>query len=175
MTVLETPRLLLRELTPGDVDALLAVLSDPIAMPFYPEPFDRERTVQRIEWNLRNYAEHGFGLWAMIHKQDGRLIGDCGLTIQRVDGIDELEIGYHVLRSYWTCGLATEAAAACRDRAFDDLERQRVISWMHPDNRGSRRVAEKIGMRLEKETLDGQGRPAVVYAMPADDRRDRDG
>jgi RimJ/RimL family protein N-acetyltransferase len=134
-------------------------------MQHYPKPFDRSMTTGWIEWNLRNYQQHGFGLWAMIHKEDRRLIGDCGLTYQRIDGVDELEIGYHVLRSYWRRGLATEAAMACRDYAFGALDRERVISRMNTENVASRRVAEKVGMRLEKETRRPDGAVAVVYSM----------
>lgn len=86
MDVLRTRRLTLRQLTPADVDALHVVLSDPIAMRHYPKPFDRGMTTGWIEWSLRNYARHGFGLWALVHEAEDRLIGDCGLTIQRVDG-----------------------------------------------------------------------------------------
>ena len=141
-----------------------------VAMAHYPRPFNRSMSKGWIEWNLRNYAEYGFGLWAVALKEDGRCIGDCGLTIQQVDGVGELEIGYHILPSHWGRGLATEAAAGCRDYAFGRLQKKRVISWMHPQNLASRRVAEKVGMTLEKQTTDGNGRPAVVYAMEPGDR-----
>ena len=99
--ILETSRLQLREMKLEDFDDLHAVFSDPIAMEHYPKPFDREATVGWINWNIRNYSQHGFGLWAVILKSEDRLIGDCGLTIQQVDGVAELEIGYHTLRSHW--------------------------------------------------------------------------
>jgi [ribosomal protein S5]-alanine N-acetyltransferase len=170
MSIIETKRLCLRELTPDDIDALHEVLSDPIAMKHYPKPFDREMTRKWIEWNLSNYARHAFGLWAVICKADGRLLGDCGLTIQQVDETPELEIGYHILRSRWGEGLATESAIACRDYAFDELGRSRIISWMTPDNAASRRVAEKVGMGLEKESRNRIGTASVVYSMTPDDR-----
>ncbi|HOP06289.1 MAG TPA: GNAT family N-acetyltransferase [candidate division Zixibacteria bacterium] len=171
MIVLKTGPLELREMTPDDFEELHVVFSDPIAMRYYPRPFTREMTTGWIEWNLRNYEQYGFGLWAVMHTEDERLIGDCGLTIQLVDGVEELEIGYHILRSYWGQGLATRCATACRDYAFDELKRERVISWMNPANTASRRVAEKIGMHLEKETVDSHGKPAVVYSMTPADRR----
>lgn len=169
MTVLETPRLRLREMTLNDLDDLYAIFSDPVAMQHYPKPFDWEMTTGWIEWNLKNYAEHGFGLWAVILKADDRLIGDCGLTIQWIDEVGELEIGYHILRSLWGKGLATEAAIACRDYAFGQLNRNRVISWMSPENIASCRVAEKVGMKLERETKNKSGIPRVVYSMTPDD------
>lgn len=145
MTVLETKRPLLPELALHDSDSLHSVLSDPVAMQYYPKPFDRDMTKGWIEWSLRNYADHGFGLWAVIHRGHERLIGDCGLTIQQIDGVGELEIGYHILRSYWGQGLATEAAIACRDHAFDNLGRQRVVSWMRVDHLPSRGSQKRSG------------------------------
>jgi len=171
--ILETPRLLLREMTLDDLDGLHAVLSDPVSMVHYPKPFDLGMTRGWIEWNLRNYADYGYGLWAVVDKEDGSFLGDCGLTIQRVDGADELEIGYHILRSRQNQGLATEGSVACRDYAFDTLGAERIISWMGPANTPSRRVAEKVGMELWKETLNNIGKPALVYAMTTADREEQ--
>ncbi|MBD3160602.1 MAG: GNAT family N-acetyltransferase [Candidatus Latescibacteria bacterium] len=168
--MLETDRLRLRELSIEDFGALHPVLSDPIAMKHYDKPFDREMTRGWIDWSLRNYAKHGFGLWAVLLKSEDRLIGDCGLTIQRVDGVDELEIGYHILRSRWGQGYATEAARACRDHVFDRLGRDRVISKLRTSNIASRRVAEKVGMKLEKETVGKSGKLSLVYSMTPADR-----
>jgi len=167
--ILETPRLYLRQMTPEDHAALHALFSDPVAMAHYPQPFTPEMTSGWIEWNTRNYRELGFGLWALVHKARREVIGDCGLTMQRIDGIAELEIGYHLLPAYWKQGFATEAALACRDYAFDTLGRDRVVSWMKPGNVASRRVAERVGMHLEKEAQDRYGKTQVVYSMrPAD-------
>ncbi|MBI2921937.1 MAG: GNAT family N-acetyltransferase [Planctomycetes bacterium] len=165
MPILETARLCLRPLTLEDTDALHAVLGDPIAMVHYPKPYDREMTVGWIEWNLRNYAKYGFGLWAVILKEDGRLIGDCGITVQQVDGVPREEIGYHILRELWGRGYATEAAAGVRDYGFGVLGLKQLISWMGVDNRASRRVAERIGMTLEKQTVNRFGGAQVVYSI----------
>ena len=128
-------------------------------------------TIHWINWNMHNYAEHGFGLWAVTFLGEDRVIGDCGLTIQMVDSVPEVEIGFHILPTFWRQGIATEAAIACRDYAFDQFNHQRVISWMSPHNLASRRVAEKIGMSFENETIDKANRPAVVYAMTLFDRQ----
>jgi [ribosomal protein S5]-alanine N-acetyltransferase len=85
-TILETGRLLLREFTPADTAALALVLSDPETMKYYPAPIDRAGTQQWIERNLRRYAEDGVGLWAMVLKTTGELIGDCGIIRQQVEG-----------------------------------------------------------------------------------------
>lgn len=171
---METDRLELFEMTLDDLDDLHSIFSDPITMKHYPKPFNREMTIGWIEWNLKNYTKYGFGLWSVIYKEDACLIGDCGLTIQHIDGVDELEIGYHIMRSHWGRGLATEGAVSCRDYAFDYLERERIISWMRKDNMASRRVAEKVGMHMEKETINETGLVSVVYSMTKSDRKDID-
>jgi RimJ/RimL family protein N-acetyltransferase len=163
-TILETPRLILREFCPEDIDALAAVLSDTETMRFYPAPLDRAGVAEWIERNRRRYQADGFGLWAMLLKSSGQLVGDCGLTRQIVDGIQEVEIGYHVRRDLWGQGLAPEAAQACRDYAFATLETERLISLIRPENQPSRRVAEKNGMTVCKETM-WRGLPHLVYAV----------
>lgn len=168
--ILETQRLTLREMRLDDVDDLLAVFSDPEAMRFYPKPFDRQMTQVWIERNIQRYTQSGFGLWALILKENGKLIGDCGLLVQEVDGVEEIEIGYHVRRDLWGRGLATEAAQACRDYGFNQLgyhrlvSLNRLVSLIHPDNIASRRVAEKNGMKLIKEII-WRDKPTCVYAI----------
>ena len=164
MTVaVRTPRLRLRELTLADVDALGAVLGDPDVMRYYPAPFDRRKTTEWIERNMASYADNGFGLWAVIVEADGSFAGDCGLTLQDVGGRTEVEVGYHIDRALWGQGLATEAAAACRDHAFEVVGVERLVAIVDARNVASRRVAEKIGMRVAEEIERG-GRPHVVYA-----------
>ena len=164
MQILETSRLILREFSEEDVDALALVLSDPETMRFYPAPFDRAGVEDWIARNRRRYTEHGHGLWAMILKSSGELVGDCGLTVQSVDGRDEVEIGYHVRRDLWGQGLATEAACACREFGFDRLKVDRLISLIRPENLPSRRVAEKNGMSVWKEIL-WRDLTHLVYAI----------
>jgi len=164
MQILETSRLILREFRRDDADALELVISDPETMRYYPAPYDRAGVEQWIERNLRRYAECGFGLWGMVLKSSGELIGDCGLTPQNVDGTDEIEIGYHVRRDLWGRGLATEAALACRDYGFARLRVKRLISLIRPENLPSRRVAEKNGMTVWKE-ITRMNLPHLVYAI----------
>ncbi|HEY1802199.1 MAG TPA: GNAT family N-acetyltransferase [Terriglobales bacterium] len=149
--ILETPRLQLREFLSADADALVQVLSDPATMQYYPAPYDRQGVADWIERNRRRYENDGHGLWAMIFKKNGELIGDCGLAAQRIEDVAEIEIGYHVRRDFWGQGLATEAASACRDFGFERLEAPRLISLIRPENLSSRRVAEKVGMTVWKE------------------------
>jgi [ribosomal protein S5]-alanine N-acetyltransferase len=164
MVMLETKRLVFREMNLHDVDDLLKVLSDPEAMQFYPQPFDRQMTQTWIERNIERYDRYGVGLWALILKESGELIGDCGLVVQEVDGVEEIEIGYHIRRDLWGRGLATEAALACRDRGFSRLDFDRLISLISPDNIASRRVAQKNEMRLIKE-IEWRYKPTCIYAV----------
>ena len=165
--VLETERLILRELCPQDVDALAKVLSDAETMRYYPAPFDRAGVEEWIERNRQRYEKDGHSLWAMISKSSGELIGDCGLAVQAVDGEELVEIGYHVRRDLWGNGLAPEAARACRDFGFRKLGAERLISLIRPENLPSRRVAEKTGLTIWKDTL-WRGIPHLVYSIRRD-------
>lgn len=148
--VLETSRLLLREFVPQDADALEKVLGDPVAMQYYPTAFDRKSVEAWIEKNMARYKRDGHSLWAMLLKDTGELIGDCGCAVQEVASRNEIEIGYHVRRDLWGQGYATEAAQACMEYAFHRLGAGRVISMIRPENQRSRRVAEKNGLGCEK-------------------------
>jgi RimJ/RimL family protein N-acetyltransferase len=163
MQRLETARLVLREMRPTDVDSLHRLFSDPLLMRFWPV-FTRRETEEWVESTLRNYAQDGFGLWAVTLKGSDEAIGDCGMVRHEVDGVQETGIGWHMLREHWGHGYATEAAAASRDYAFDTLQVHRLVATIHPDNLASRRVAEKIGMTFEKEFQHWRGR-RVVYVL----------
>jgi ribosomal-protein-alanine N-acetyltransferase len=164
--VLETGRLLLRPFHEGDADDLFEILGDAETMRFYDAPFTREQVESWVRKNLDRYTRDGTGLWAIEDRGTGEFLGDCGLVHQLVDGVDEVEVGWHVKRSRWGQGIAPEAGAACRDRAFGELGLERIISLILPDNIQSRRVAEKLGMSVEKETAFGpQGLPHFVYAI----------
>ena len=162
----ETVRMYLRPLQMSDVDDLLGIFSDPEAMRYYPGTKNRTEAEEWVRWNLRSYREHGFGLWAAILKDSDEFAGQCGLVAQKVEGKDEVEIGYLFLRRFWGRGLATEAAQACRDHGFDLLGCHRLVSLIAPGNLASRRVAEKVGMNLEKQ-IHKWGKNICVYAIDA--------
>ena len=167
---LDTPRLRLRPLRRTDLDALAAVLGDPVGMSFYPHPFSREESLDWIERDIARYDRHGFGHLGIELGSSGELIGDCGPTILDVAGVAEVELGWHVRRDLWGRGYATEAAVATRDWMFDGRGLERLISLVRPENIPSCRVAEKIGMTVERE-VDRRGMRHYVYAMGPDDRR----
>jgi [ribosomal protein S5]-alanine N-acetyltransferase len=142
--VITTERLVLRELTPEDVDALAEVLSDPVAMRYYEAPFDREAVGAWIERARRSYADNGFGLWAVIRRSDGRFLGDCGPVLQPVEDQVLPEVGYHIVPSEQGRGYATEAARACIGWVFEHTSHDVVCSLVSPENDASRAVAAKI-------------------------------
>lgn len=148
--ILETARLRLREFTMNDADVMETVLGDPVAMQYYPAAFDRRGVEAWIEKNMARYQRDGHSLWAMLLKDTGELIGDCGCAVQEVEGRNEIEVGYHVRRDLWGNGYATEAARACMEYAFAKIGAERVISMIRPENVQSRRVAEKNGLVCEK-------------------------
>ncbi|MGH9865766.1 MAG: GNAT family N-acetyltransferase [Candidatus Acidiferrales bacterium] len=164
MIVFETERLVLRHMAPDDADALLAVLGDPVAMKYYPSAFHRDDVTRWIEWCVKSYAENGYGLYAMVLKKTNTVIGDCGHARQEVEGQTEIEIGHHVQQEHWCKGYATEAARGALEYGFETLCAKRLISLIRPENIPSRRVAEKMGMRVEKEIL-RKGLAHLVYSI----------
>lgn len=159
-----TARLRFREMTEDDLDAMAALLGDPAVMTYYSAPKTREQALAWIVWNQANYAMHGYGLW-LVHTHDGEFVGDCGLTWQRVDATPMLEVGYHVRSALQGQGYATEAAAACRDLAADNLGADELVAIIHPRNAASRRVAEKIGMTQRTDGRSAIGELRTVMGM----------
>jgi len=162
--MLHTPRLTLRNFTEGDLDRMANLMSDVQFMRFSLGPYSREQTKTFLEKILAGYRDRVPSQFAVIVRAEDRLIGYCGFFRQMVDGVEEIEIGYRLDSNYWGRGLATEAARAVRDHAFKDLGLDHVISLIHPDNVASRRVAEKNGMNVEKETV-FRGFPTIVFGI----------
>ena len=163
--LLATERLLLREYEPADFDALYPVLSDPETMAHYPAPFDAERVKGWIRWNCENYRDHGFGLWAVVLQETGQLIGDCGITLQTIDGKKLPEIGYHIRKDHWRKGYGSEAAKAVRDWAFRNTDYDALYSYMKHTNTASRATAEALGMAFLKEYPDRVNEITCVYRI----------
>ena len=146
---LETERLVLREMRADDAEPLLALFGDPRFMAaFDTAPFDRAAMDRWVARNLAHQREHGYGLFTIEEKATATVIGDCGLEVIDVGA----ELGYDLRADRWGRGLATEAATAVRDLAVGTLALPRVVSLIRVGNAASRRVAEKIGMRLAEET-----------------------
>ena len=152
--ILETGRLFLREMSMDDYDALYAVLADPIITQYYPYAFDEQRVRSWIERNMNRYRENGFGLWAVCLKDTGEMIGDCGLTLQNIDGKMLPEIGYHIRADRQRKGYAKEAAMAVRNWAFRNTDYPALYSYCKYTNEPSFRTAEAIGMHFDREYPD---------------------
>ncbi len=164
--IAETRRLILRELQPSDFDALYDALADEEVSKYYPYVFDEARVHRWIDWSLENYRKEGFGLWAVCLKETGRLIGDCGLTLQNIDGRILPEIGFHIRRDCWRKGYATEAAIAVRDWAFQHTAFDALYSYCTADNVASYKTAEAAGLHFDHEYTDATGERehvSVIY------------
>jgi ribosomal-protein-alanine N-acetyltransferase len=164
MAILETVRLILRPLTMDDVEDLAEIYADPEVMRYFEGTRSLEETRERLAGSIEEYARTGVDFMATIHKEDGRFIGRCGLLWQVIDGLQEVEVAYMLARPYWGRGLGTEAAVALKEHGFRDFGFKRLISIIDPDNIASIRVAEKNGMRYEKE-IDFHGHRCSLYAV----------
>lgn len=167
--MIETQRLILREYLIEDFDALYEIMSDAQTMQHYPAPFDEERTRGWILWNLENYKKFGFGLWAVVLKETGEFIGDCGITIQNIDGQMLPEIGYHINKKYWRRGFAKEAAGAVRDWVFENTDYNEIYSYMKYTNVASYSTAIANGMKKLKEYADPKNEVSYAYSITRDE------
>lgn len=163
--VIKTERLLLREMTHSDFDALYAVLADSDIMRHYPYTFDAARVERWINVNIDRCRIFGFGLWAVCLLDGSKMIGDCGLTMQPIHGLIRPEIGYHIRKDMQQKGYASEAAKAVRDWAFEHTPFNMLYSYMTSDNISSQRTAMAYGCSLAETYLDEQGDAISVYAL----------
>lgn len=169
MTALQTSRLSLRQFHEDDLDDLSALMANADSMLLSLGVFSRKQTAGFLE-KVRGRDREGLpSQFALIFRPNKKLIGYCGFFLQTVDDVEELEIGYRPDPSYWGRGIATEAARAVRDHAFDEPRLSRLISLIHPEDTSSRRVAAKNGMIPERETI-FRGFPAIVFAINREQR-----
>jgi len=172
--IIETDRLALYEISNDHLEDLLLIWGDEETLRYFPKTLNQQEMAEWIDRNQNRYDKYGHGMWAVMLKSEDRLVGDCGLVIQEVDGVEELEVGYHFNRQYWGKGLATEAARACLEYAFDQLDSKRVISMIRPENMPSRRVAERNGLKIEKEVF-WRGYQHYVYVIECNQSEGLDG
>jgi RimJ/RimL family protein N-acetyltransferase len=163
--IFETKRLIIKNIGQKNVEDLLELFEDPVAMKYLSGIKNREETEEWVSLVLESYKKYSFGPWAVILKDNNDFMGYCGLYMQEnVDGRDEIELLYGLIRRYWGMGYATEAALGVYEYGKSELGITRFISLIPPGNTGSADVAEKIGMKLEKQTL-MWGNPYDVYSM----------
>lgn len=168
---IHTPRLWIRPLRLEDVEPLAKLWTDPQVTQYMGGPRDYDRLVNNLAADAAAEPPR-YDLWPVIERASGRLVGHCGILDKEVDGVMEYELVYVLAPAVWGLGYAGEAAAALRDDAFDRLGLDRIISLIEPEHEASRRVAERAGLRLEKETVRSGGRRMLVFAL---DRTQRPG
>ena len=164
--VCQTARLILRKFVESDVEALLGFRGDPEVMRFSIDGPETREDIQTkyLPSCLRRYLRDGLGQWAVVRKSDGLCVGECGICAQEVDGERAFEISYRIRRDCWGNGLATEAARACCEYGFKKAGLPRLISIIESENAASVRVAEKMGMTLEKKAA-FHGIPVLIYRV----------
>ena len=167
-TILESNRLRLREMTMDDLDFIATMIAHPEVMRYYPELYSRAEAEEWINRQIGRYRSHGYGLWLVSDKATNEPVGQVGLAPQIVDGVEEPEIGYLIHRPFWRRGLASEAAMAVRDYAFEALGKDHVISLIRPVNEPSQGVARKVGMRPTRKTIYA-GLEHLVFLLTKDE------
>lgn len=144
--ILETDRIFMRELNQNDYFDLCKILQNPTVMYAYEGPFNEDETHSWLNRQIQRYKEYGFGLWAVILKETNTFIGQCGITMQDVNGTQVPEIGYLFHNDYWHQGYAIECAKACKDYAFNTLKVPEIFSIIRDSNIPSQNVALRNGM-----------------------------
>lgn len=161
MTILETPRLYLREMTPEDAEVAYILNLDPDVLRYTgDDPFENIEEAKTFLENYASYRTYGFGRWGVILKETGEYLGWCGLKY--TPELDEFDIGYRLMKKFWGKGYATEAAEACLEFGFTQLNMKTIVGRAMPANVASVRVLEKIGLSyLENRFTDGT--EEVIY------------
>ena len=165
---LETDRLRLRSLESRDVAALIDLWTDPVVTRFMGGPRKAEELESIFEEGATQAGEDRFDLWPVEERETGEVIGHCGLLDKEVEGIGEIELIYVFTRSVWGRGYATEIGLALRVHAFEEMGLPRLISLIEPGNVASERVAQKVGMHLEREVVRPSGAVRRIYAIERD-------
>ena len=167
--ILSTPRLRLREMTDEDFPALCRMLQDPEVMYAYEHAFPDEEAWEWLHRQQQRYARDGIGLWAVVEKATGEMVGQCGLTWQDCGRESPvLEVGYLLEKAAWHKGYATEAARACRDYAFAHLGAEEVFSLIRDNNLPSQAVARRNGMEVRGQFVKhyyGVTMPHMIFSV----------
>ena len=166
--ITETKRLYLREMKQIDFSAIAEILQDDTAMFAYEGAFSDEEVAKWLNDRIAQYKDWGMSLWAVVLKETDQVIGQCGLTLQQVQGETVTEIGYLFNRDYWHQGYAVEAAQACKTYAFDVLGIDRVFSIIRDNNIASMNVAIRNGMTVRTKfikTYRGIEMPHFAFAV----------
>lgn len=152
---LKSERLITRKLTENDIPIWTTFFEDEECGYFFPTmglPNAQARAEYWIEKQLARYQENRFGLQALINKESGEFVGQCGLLLQELDGEPVLEIGYALLKPHWHKGYASEASQLFKNYAFSAGFSDELVSIIHILNTNSQKVATNNGMKNLKQT-----------------------
>ena len=166
--ILETKRLVLREMEQSDFSALCTILQDKDVMYAYEHAFSDKEVQDWLDNQINRYNKDGFGLWLVIIKDTDEVIGQCGLTMQNIGDRDVVEVGYLFAKKFWHNGYATEAAVACKKYAFDKLGVEEVFSIIRDTNIASQNVAKRNGMTRKSSIVKhyyGIDMPHYLYSV----------
>ncbi|WP_459476936.1 GNAT family N-acetyltransferase [Clostridium saccharoperbutylacetonicum] len=166
--VLETQRLTLREMTQGDFLDLCKILQDADVMYAYEGAFNLDEVQAWLDKQFKRYKEYGFGMWAVVLKETGTMIGQCGLSMQEYNNRKIMEVGYLFQKEYWHNGYASESAIACKEYAFDKLNATEVYSIIRDTNTASQNVAIRNGMTCIDKFIKhyrGVDMPHVLFSV----------
>lgn len=145
--IVETDRLIVREMEPDDYDDLCEILKDPEVMYTYEHAFSDAECLSWMSKQFLRYKRDGFGVWAVVNKKTGEFVGQCGVTTISIEGKPSYELGYLFKRKHWDKGYATEAANACMRYAFKVLKLDVVCSLIREENVRAQNVAKRLGMK----------------------------
>ena len=151
--ILETKRLILEEIRTGHFQDLYKLLSNKIVHKYFPKTLNKTESEDFLKRVQQRQKESGLSFWAVILKKNNTFLGICGLLKQTIDGLEEVEVAYRISDTFWGNGFGTEAAYGCQKYAKEVLGLETIISLIRPINIQSIRVAEKNGLKFEKETM----------------------
>jgi len=161
--MLKTDRLVIRQYEEDDFEAAHAIFSDPVTMSFWPKPFDREQTKAWIERSRQSSKSSGYGRWVVALNDTNRIIGDCGILDSTIEGTSVYDLGYIISHSDWHQGYGYEAARACMSYGFNVLKLPALCANMPHDHTASRNVAERLGMKRQKQFANARNRNIATF------------
>jgi len=165
--IAQTPRLIIREMTPEDAERVFDLNSDPEVIKYTGDPpFKSVDEARSFLESYDHYRLHGFGRWAVELKDDRAFVGWCGLKYS--SDLDEYDLGYRLMRHFWGQGFTTEAARACLELGFSRFNMPVIVGRTMPENLGSIRILEKLGMKYQHKAL-CEGHDALIYTISAED------
>ncbi|WP_278550565.1 GNAT family N-acetyltransferase [Cloacibacillus evryensis] len=166
--MIETERLIMREITEADFEAASRILGDAGVMYAWEHGFSEEEVRRWIGECIRRYKDDGFSYLAAVEKTSGEIIGFIGPLVETIEGCRHFGVAYILMKERWGMGYATEGARASLACAFERLGAERVIAVIRPENSASRGVAKRLGMEIEGRFIRhyrGKEMPHLIYAI----------